>query len=110
VGGNDPLGDRQAEAGASRGRGLVGRLPDAPGGSIVVLRIDGQLHAIRDECPHAGASLADATLEGTVITCPRYGSQFDVITGARERGPSDFPIRTYRVVSDGDATFVDVPR
>jgi len=91
------------------GDGLVGRLPDAPGGSIVVLRIDGQLHAIRDECPHAGASLADGTLEGTVITCPRHGSQFDVTTGARERGPSDFPIRTYRVVSDGDATFVDVP-
>lgn len=91
------------------GDGLVGRLPDAPGGSIVVLRIGARLHAIRDECPHAGASLADGTLEGTIITCPRHGSQFDVTTGARERGPSDFPIRTYRVVSDGNATFVEVP-
>ena len=91
------------------GDGLVGRLPDAPGGSIVVMRVDGRLHAIRDECPHAGASLADGTLEGAVITCPRHGSQFDVTTGARERGPSDFPIRTYRVVADADATFVEVP-
>ncbi len=91
------------------GDGLVGRLPDAPGGSIVVMRVGGRLHAIRDECPHAGASLADGTLEGPVITCPRHGSQFDVTTGARERGPSDFPIRTYRVVSDADATFVEVP-
>ena len=91
------------------GDGLVGRLPDAPGGSIVVIRVGGRLHAIRDECPHAGASLADGTLEGTVITCPRHGSQFDVTTGARERGPSDFPIRTYRVASDADATFVEVP-
>ena len=91
------------------GDGLVGRLPDAPGGSIVVMRVDGRLHAIRDECPHAGASLADGTLEGPIITCPRHGSQFDVTTGARERGPSDFPIRTYRVVSDADATFVEVP-
>jgi nitrite reductase/ring-hydroxylating ferredoxin subunit len=91
------------------GDGLVGRLPDAPGGSIAVIRVGGRLHAIRDECPHAGASLADGTLEGPIITCPRHGSQFDVTTGARERGPSDFPIRTYRVVSDADATLVEVP-
>ena len=91
------------------GDGLVGRLPDAPGGSIAVIRVGGRLHAIRDECPHAGASLADGTLEGPIITCPRHGSQFDVTTGARERGPSDFPIRTYRVVSDAGATIVEVP-
>lgn len=94
---------------ARDGDGLVGRLPDAPGGSIAVMRVSGRLHAIRDECPHAGASLADGTLDGSIITCPRHGSQFDVTTGARERGPSDFPIRTYRVVSDGEATFVEVP-
>ncbi len=91
------------------GDGLVGRLPDAPGGSIVVMRLEGRLHAIRDECPHNGASLADGTLEGRIITCPRHGSQFDVTTGARERGPSDFPIRTYRVVVEDGATFVEVP-
>lgn len=91
------------------GDGVVGRLPDAPGGSIVVMRLEGQLHAFRDECPHNGASLADGTLEGRIITCPRHGSQFDVTTGARERGPSDFPIRTYRVIVDGDRTLVEVP-
>jgi len=91
------------------GDGLVGRLPDAPGGSIVVMRLEGRLHAIRDECPHNGASLADGTLDGRIITCPRHGSQFDVTTGARERGPSDFPIRTYRVIVEGDQTFVEVP-
>ena len=94
---------------ARDGDGLVGRLPDAPGGSIAVIRVGGRLHAIRDECPHAGASLSDGTLEGSIITCPRHGSQFDVTTGARERGPSDFPIRTYRVVSDRDTTFVEIP-
>lgn len=91
------------------GDGLVGRLPDAPGGSVVILRVGEQLHAIRDECPHNGASLADGDLDGTIITCPRHGSQFDVTTGARERGPSDFPIRTYRVITEGDAIFVEIP-
>lgn len=91
------------------GDGLIGRLPDAPGGSIVVFRIGDRLHAIRDACPHAGASLADGVLDGTVITCPRHGSQFDVTTGSRDRGPSDFPIRTYRVVTVEGTTFVEVP-
>ena len=91
------------------GDGLVGRLPDAPGGAIAVFRLGQRLHAIRDECPHAGASLADGLLEGPIITCPRHGSQFDLTTGSRERGPSDFPIRTYRVVSGPDGTHVEVP-
>ncbi len=90
-------------------RAIVGRLPDAPGGSIVLFRIGDRLHAIRDACPHAGASLADGVLDGSVITCPRHGSQFDVITGSRERGPSDFPIRTYRVVIVEGTTCVEVP-
>lgn len=91
------------------GDGLVGRLPDAPGGSIVLFRIGDRLHAIRDACPHAGASLADGVLDGTVITCPRHGSQFDVTTGSRERGPSDFAIRTYRVVTVEGTTYVEAP-
>ncbi len=37
------------------------------------------------------------------------GADLVVTTGARERGPSDFPIRTYRVFAEGDATFVEVP-
>lgn len=91
------------------GDGLVGRLPDAPGGSIVIFRVGDRLYAVRDECPHAGASLADGVLEGTVITCPRHGSQFDVTTGSRQRGPSDFPIRTYRVVAGEGQALVEVP-
>lgn len=91
------------------GDGLVGQLPDAPGGSIAVFRLGQLLYAIRDECPHAGASLADGVLDGRILTCPRHGSQFDVTTGSRERGPSDFPIRTYRVVSDRDGAYVEVP-
>jgi nitrite reductase/ring-hydroxylating ferredoxin subunit len=91
------------------GDGLVGRLPDAPGGSIAVFRVGDRLCAIRDECPHAGASLADGVLAGTIITCPRHGSQFDVLTGSRERGPSDFPIRTYRVLAAEGVTYVEVP-
>ena len=89
------------------GDGLVGNLPDAPDGPIVVFRTGGRLCAVFDACPHAHASLADGSLEGSVLTCRAHGSQFDVFTGARVRGPSDFPLRTCRVVEDGDAVYVE---
>ncbi|MFQ6019434.1 MAG: Rieske (2Fe-2S) protein [Dehalococcoidia bacterium] len=91
-----------------QGDGLVGNLPDAPDGPIVVYRIDGRLYAILDVCPHAGASLADGTLEGSVVTCARHGSQFDVCNGERLRGPADFPVRTYPVVEEGDSVYVEL--
>lgn len=89
------------------GDGQIGRLPDAPDGPIAVFRIGNQLCAFRDVCPHAGFSLADGELNGKVITCPQHGSQFNVCTGSRLRGPADFPIRIYRVVREGQAVFVE---
>lgn len=93
---------------ANPGDGLAGRLPDAPGGPVALFRIGQNLCAFRDVCPHEGASLADGPLDGKILTCPRHGSQFNVCTGSRMRGPADFPIRTYRVLVEGDAVFVEM--
>lgn len=51
------------------------------GRSVVVFRIDGQLHAIENSCPHNGASLASGCLQGTVLSCPAHGVRFDLRTG-----------------------------
>ena len=90
------------------GDGQVGRLPDAPDGPIAVFRIGETFCAFRDICPHAGFSLADGLLEGKVITCPQHGSQFNVCTGSRLRGPADFAIRIYRVIQEGNDLFVEI--
>ncbi len=95
---------------ACTGDGLVGRVPDAPDGPIAVFSIGGALCAMRDVCPHAGASLADGELEGSIVTCPLHGSRFDVLTGRRLRGPADYPIRVYRAGREGDNLWVEVPR
>jgi nitrite reductase/ring-hydroxylating ferredoxin subunit len=86
----------------------VGRIPDAPDGAIAIFRVGNKLCAIRDVCPHAGYSLADGELNGTVITCPQHGSRFDICTGERIRGPSDYPVQTYGVVAEGNNLFVEV--
>ncbi|MBB3259216.1 3-phenylpropionate/trans-cinnamate dioxygenase ferredoxin subunit [Paraburkholderia bannensis] len=51
------------------------------GRSVVVFRIEGQLHAIENSCPHNGASLASGCLQGRVLSCPAHGLRFDLGTG-----------------------------
>ena len=49
---------------------------------VLVARVDGQLHALEDACPHSGWSLCQGTLQGHVVTCPGHGWEIDVRTGA----------------------------
>ena len=64
------------------------------------------MYAAQDVCPHAGARLSEGALEGTIITCALHGSQFDVRTGERLRGPADVEIKTYRVEIQGTQVFL----
>jgi nitrite reductase/ring-hydroxylating ferredoxin subunit len=86
--------------------GVVARMADLPIGPVAVYHLSGKVYAAEDVCPHAGARLSEGALEGTIITCPLHGSQFDICTGARLRGPADIAIKTYRVEIDGGQVFV----
>ena len=48
---------------------------------MLLAKVGGSYYAADGGCPHMGASLASGKLEGTVVTCPRHGAQFDVKTG-----------------------------
>lgn len=89
--------------------GYVGRIDESPAGPIAIFHIDNAIHAIADACPHAGASLCEGALEGSVITCARHGSQFDVTTGERVRGPADLAVEHFKVVVDSGEVFVELP-
>jgi nitrite reductase/ring-hydroxylating ferredoxin subunit len=77
--------------------GLVGRVSETPVGPAAVYQVEGRLSAVADTCPHAGAALSEGELDGCVVTCPRHGSQFDVRTGERVRGPADDDLAVHRV-------------
>ena len=40
------------------------------GRKIAIFNAGGRLFAIGDECTHVGASLAEGTLDGTIVACP----------------------------------------
>ena len=61
---------------------------------MALFNIGGEIYAIEARCPHASALLSDeGALEGSVLTCARHGSRFDlaqecaVVQGPAVSGP-----------------------
>ena len=48
---------------------------------VLIARVNDQFYAADNRCPHLRAKLAEGKLEGTVLTCPRHASQFDLKDG-----------------------------
>lgn len=86
--------------------GCVLRLADSPVGPLALYHIGKQFYAIADRCPHAGARLSQGELVGSVLTCPEHGSQFDLQTGERLRGPADESPRRFPLVEEGGQVYL----
>jgi nitrite reductase/ring-hydroxylating ferredoxin subunit len=78
---------------------LVG---DPDNHTVAVFNVDGKFCATQTHCTHKQASLLEGSLNGSIVTCPYHGSQFDVRTGAVLHGPAMEPLETYTVAIDGD--------
>ena len=44
-------------------------------------RVGDNYYCTDNRCPHMGGNLSKGKLDGTVITCPRHHSQFDLVDG-----------------------------
>src|SRR5262245_40851869 len=109
---DDWLGPQPAaEAGARSERAPLGenefRTSEVPPGSVLligdcaVFNVDGGFCATQALCTHKQAPLSEGSLDGTTVTCPLHGAQFNVWTGAVLRGPATEPLKTYSVTING---------
>jgi len=78
-------------------------------GDVAVFNIDGGFCATQARCPHRQGPLSEGTVDGSTVTCPLHGAQFNVWTGAVLRGPAKDPLTTFRVTVDGEVGRVEVP-
>lgn len=78
------------------------RVYDVAGTKVSVANANGHLYAFDNTCTHLGCSLAEGRLDGTTVTCPCHGSQFDVTSGAVRRGPAKRPVRSRLVQVQGE--------
>jgi nitrite reductase/ring-hydroxylating ferredoxin subunit len=78
------------------------------GQRVAVYNVDGAYYATEEECTHSGGPLSEGELEGNVVTCPWHYSCFDVTTGRVECRPATVPLRTFRVIVEGETGKVEV--
>jgi 3-phenylpropionate/trans-cinnamate dioxygenase ferredoxin subunit len=71
------------------------------GDGVTVVRDGGRLHAFAEQCPHGGASLADAEVKRGVVTCPRHGARFRLSDGTALAGPTRTPLPCFDVEDTG---------
>ena len=75
--------------------------------NIAIYRVDGELYATDNLCPHAGASLAHGFLDGCVVTCRIHHWRFDITDGKYlDSADPRYQLRTY-VVRETDG-FIEV--
>ena len=73
---------------------------------ILLVNVEGNIHACDDICSHAYASLSEGDLNGDEVECPLHGSAFNVITGEALTPPADDSIRVFEVRIDGQDVLV----
>ena len=54
---------------------------DIGGKEILLAKVGDKFFAVGNRCPHMGAKLDQGKLVGTILTCPKHGSQFDLTDG-----------------------------
>ena len=92
------------------------------GHEILLARVGDKYYAAGTRCTHMGGNLAQGKLEGTVVTCPRHGSQFDLESGVVVRWlrgagllsrigkalKSPRPLAIYRVKIENDRVMIEI--
>jgi nitrite reductase/ring-hydroxylating ferredoxin subunit len=98
------------------------RRVEAQGRHIAVLSVGDRFFAVRDRCPHKGASLCQGTVGGTfvpsspqeyvygrdnqVLRCPWHGWEFDLETGRSLLEPSSVGVKVYPVTVTDDTVIL----
>jgi len=85
----------------------TGKCVEADGKQIALFNVAGAFHAIDNTCLHRGGPLGEGELEGTVVTCPWHGWQYDVTTGAN-LDDDTVRVARYEVKLEGGSILVGV--
>lgn len=80
-----------------------GMVVEADEEEIGLFNVDGEFYAIGNSCTHVGGPL-----DGTTVTCPLHGSDFDVTSGACLGPPADDAVPSYEVRVEGSEIQVAV--
>ena len=81
---------------------------EVDGEQVAIVRTEGEVFAIRDECSHAQVPLSEGEVDGYTIECWLHGSCFDVRTGEPTNLPATEPVPTYPIKIEGDDVLISI--
>ena len=77
------------------------------GVKVLLVNVDGTVHAYLDRCAHRAVPLSEGTLEGHVLTCAAHAWTYDACTG-RGINPSAAALCPLPIAVRGNEILVDV--
>lgn len=77
------------------------------GRHVLLVRVDGEVHAYEDRCAHLGLPLSEGRLAGCVLTCAAHEWQYDACTG-HGINPRNAALRRFPVRIEAGAIWVAV--
>ena len=57
------------------------KMVNVDGAEVLLARVGDDFYATQNRCNHMGGNLSAGTLAGTIVTCPRHHSQYDLRDG-----------------------------
>lgn len=81
---------------------------DLDGRRVLVVNLEGKLHAWDGTCTHEEADLSTGFLLGEEITCPLHLSRFNLLTGEAVNPPAEKALTKYSVRVENDEILVEL--
>ncbi|MCO5063541.1 MAG: non-heme iron oxygenase ferredoxin subunit [Rhizobiaceae bacterium] len=75
---------------------------------LAVFNIGGVIYVTDDQCTHGPGSLSEGYIDGHTVECDFHNGAFDIRTGEVAAPPCMIPVRTYKVVVEGDDILIEV--
>ena len=82
---------------------------EVEGNPIVIFNVDDKYYAIDGICSHDEEELAEGSLDGFELTCPRHGGRFDIRDGSVLALPAFQDVNSYPVELRGDEIVIGLP-
>lgn len=75
---------------------------------LALFRLDGEIFALHDLCPHGEARLSDGYVENGCVECPLHQGLIDIRSGAPRSAPITEAVRRYPARIAGDRVEVSL--
>ena len=80
---------------------------ETEGLELAVFNLNGAFYVTDDICTHGPGSLSEGPICGDVVECDFHNGSFNIKTGEVVEPPCIIPLKTYKVVVEGDTVFFE---